>query len=1389
MPLGDALRNVYFALEDGYYDIADALDAHVPFYKYFVEPIEKRRIPSFPVFVLLIAALFTSAYMLLTPAPGYGALTVNVLAGEEATNASVELYVGDKLLDSAVADKGIANFKDVPLGKRLRIVASKAGFEPESRELVLEDASKTVRIRFGATQPQKKARFSVLLLSGDTEQPVPGATVSFDGVDYKTGADGIATYEGDDPNKLLRIEAKAKGFKTTPRSAYVSQGMLKITLKPVTGAGTVASTDVTDVTVSVSNASGDALTASVALINADTRTQVASARTSGGVARLSDVPLGIDAYVKVQSNGYLTYDGKAKGDVREITRNAKFNVVLARAVKGIIGPNGTVIVGPNGTVIGGNAGTIALAIVDEKSAPVSGAKVSLYSATTGTLLQEYTSDKYGAVLADVEGKGTYYVTAYKSGYLPASELGLAAGANVTLVLKKVVAGSTGTVTVKVSDADGNAVSNARVELFDKDGFAVGMPSAITNAAGSAKFEGVPLKHGDAPLSIRAVATKAALAGTSDLFVMQEKLEIAIVLKPSVGTLSAKVLDFMTGAGIADAAVNATDAAGAQAAGCITNASGQCGMQLRAGQEFSIAATKPGYLDGGADAIKLEKDKTKNLTITLIPAALVSAVNITFNGLYDETGARVTGVTAGRRYTARFNLTIPSGFNSSGAFIRLGGDGSVADEAAGILADEIAASSTEVLSSVSYNPSASCDSDAKNTELEDGLAKWVQFKYPKGFAAFKEIAIPLRVKTSAEDGSRIEIFFRSWGEKGAKFFRSPEDAAFGDKEKTDTLDSCYAASDSRKFSVTTGELTCENDACISLALEQGGARLAIPEVTVDTNFTARFEITYDGASLAAPYVRVSAPYSLSGTTPVQFGKYLIAGTAGDAGSNDFKVLVPAISGVARINGSANATAHRVANAEINVEFGKWGADRIALATAIAPLSITGTQQFVLVAEPAALPFSDDVSTLDVHVNDTNRVPVTDAELRLVYKNLDGNIVFTSSLDGDGQEGTGEGGVYTFELTPNVIGNVTVTAKRDGFASRSLSIPVGGPTDFISLDKSMLLFSSSDIDDVTKTQDFVLSNGLDAVINLTATITYLDTGLVCGTCAIEIDGNLLTADGMEIAAERDVRVYYLPSSEKNLSVTFAASVIKRPSVIATPVSITIKVIPAPTVTPTATPTATPSAPLNLFASAGDGKIDLYWDAPASAGSAPISNYRVYRGTSAGAETFQIELGDVLSYTDTGLPNGVTHYYKVSAKNAVGEGPMSNEASGKPTAGSVDGSLATKPQDLTATSGDKKVDLKWKPPSYLGSPELAKYSVYRDGVLVGNIASATMSYTDVGDLANDVTYYYKVSAINDVGESPPAGPVSAKPTATTGSRSEERRVGKECRRLCRSRWSPYH
>ena len=93
--------------------------------------------------------------------------------------------------------------------------------------------------------------------------------------------------------------------------------------------------------------------------------------------------------------------------------------------------------------------------------------------------------------------------------------------------------------------------------------------------------------------------------------------------------------------------------------------------------------------------------------------------------------------------------------------------------------------------------------------------------------------------------------------------------------------------------------------------------------------------------------------------------------------------------------------------------------------------------------------------------------------------------------------------------------------------------------------------------------------------------------------------------------------------------------------------------------------PGAPTGLTANAGNAQVSLSWTAPASNGGVAITSYRVYRGTSSGAETLLTTggcsgLGAVLSCNDTGLTNGQTYYYKVSAVNSLGEGPQSNEAS---------------------------------------------------------------------------------------------------------------------------------
>jgi hypothetical protein len=59
-------------------------------------------------------------------------------------------------------------------------------------------------------------------------------------------------------------------------------------------------------------------------------------------------------------------------------------------------------------------------------------------------------------------------------------------------------------------------------------------------------------------------------------------------------------------------------------------------------------------------------------------------------------------------------------------------------------------------------------------------------------------------------------------------------------------------------------------------------------------------------------------------------------------------------------------------------------------------------------------------------------------------------------------------------------------------------------------------------------------------------------------------------------------------------------------------------------------------------------------------------VYRGTSPGAESATpIATGITsTSYTNGGLTNKKTYYYKVAAVNAAGPGPLSNEASATPS-----------------------------------------------------------------------------------------------------------------------------
>jgi hypothetical protein len=92
--------------------------------------------------------------------------------------------------------------------------------------------------------------------------------------------------------------------------------------------------------------------------------------------------------------------------------------------------------------------------------------------------------------------------------------------------------------------------------------------------------------------------------------------------------------------------------------------------------------------------------------------------------------------------------------------------------------------------------------------------------------------------------------------------------------------------------------------------------------------------------------------------------------------------------------------------------------------------------------------------------------------------------------------------------------------------------------------------------------------------------------------------------------------------------------------------------------------PAAPTNLVVAPSPGNLGLTWVAPAGTGL----TYKVYRGTSSGAETLLASSIVGTSYTDSTATPGTTYYYKVSAVGN-GAGPLSNEASGRVPAGLIE------------------------------------------------------------------------------------------------------------------------
>ena len=176
-----------------------------------------------------------------------------------------------------------------------------------------------------------------------------------------------------------------------------------------------------------------------------------------------------------------------------------------------------------------------------------------------------------------------------------------------------------------------------------------------------------------------------------------------------------------------------------------------------------------------------------------------------------------------------------------------------------------------------------------------------------------------------------------------------------------------------------------------------------------------------------------------------------------------------------------------------------------------------------------------------------------------------------------------------------------------------------------------------------------------------------------------------------------------------------------------------------------TTVPGIPTGTAAVGTNGAIIVSWSAPTSNGGLAITGYKLYRSTVSGSEKLLATLVTTTSYNNSGLTNGMTYFYRVSALNALGEGSLGPEVSAVPNQATiVPGSFM-----LTASVFSGGVILSWTLPS--STTPLLYFVVMRsDSGTETTIAKLTPTCTSIHDTStlSGKDYTYRIVAYNSAG-----------------------------------------
>lgn len=178
--------------------------------------------------------------------------------------------------------------------------------------------------------------------------------------------------------------------------------------------------------------------------------------------------------------------------------------------------------------------------------------------------------------------------------------------------------------------------------------------------------------------------------------------------------------------------------------------------------------------------------------------------------------------------------------------------------------------------------------------------------------------------------------------------------------------------------------------------------------------------------------------------------------------------------------------------------------------------------------------------------------------------------------------------------------------------------------------------------------------------------------------------------------------------------------------------------------------PGVPTSVTGAPGDSSVSLVWVAPVTDGGSPVLDYTLQFSQDNGTTwaTFQDGTSTSTSAVVTGLTNGVSYIFRVTASNAYGSSDPSTVSPAY-----VPFTTPTAPTNVVGIPGADSIALTWVAPLADGGAAITdyviQYSINNGAAWVDSPSGISISLADtVAGLSNGASYLFRVAAVNKAG-----------------------------------------